>query len=741
MSDRKALDPGTVIDRRYTIVATEGHAGDCLHYRAEEFDSKAVRSIAEYFPDGIAMRTAEGAVAPASDAAAAPYEEGRRRFLSRAHGLARLAHPGLDSSGAPIEGHNTAYAIIDPVGGPTLATWARSLGRSPSQGELDALLAPVLDALAALHGAGLLHLAISPDAIVLRNGREPVLTRLWAGAMLPARVPHPADIDSGYAAPELLADQPSEIGTRTDIYGLAATIYALLTGTPPARSAPAEGGTWIPPAIPTTGPDYRPEFLQGVATSLAPDPSRRPPSAKALKNLLLDEAVTEEPSSICEKAAKTQTSATVAGDGLQASIAGANPAQRQPRMRVPWLMILLLGGGILAGLSYLGMRPTLPPPKVETTPAPQRPATAEANPASPRATEEPRPQDTTNSILRRIAEATDRNELLLIAEAAPAHRGDVEARLIALGYLRLVKRDSVIWLRPGRDESFSECDDCPEMIALPAATFLMGSPASEPGRQEDEDDTPGPGGNPVSVTIARPFAIGKYEVTRGQFAAFVKATGYRVDPGCYAREGRRQLRPELSWIAPGFEQDDRHPATCVNWRDATAYLRWLSATTGAGYRLLTEAEWEYAARGGSTARFGFGDKDVDICKYGNGADLTSREADPDWLAALCRDGFRFTAPVGSFMPNEFGLYDMHGNVWEWVEDCQSDSLRHLSRPEASGTAGANRGCASDTPRILRGGSWSDPPQRLRSAARIAGPPGVRDYIVGFRVARTLEPGP
>lgn len=299
----------------------------------------------------------------------------------------------------------------------------------------------------------------------------------------------------------------------------------------------------------------------------------------------------------------------------------------------------------------------------------------------------------------------------------------------------------MVWLRPGRDESFSECDDCPEMIALPVATFLMGSPASEPGRQEDEDDTPGPGGNPVSVAIARPFAIGKYEVTRGQFAAFVKATGYRVEPGCYAREGRRQLRPELSWTAPGFEQDDRHPAACVSWRDAVAYVRWLSATTAAGYRLLTEAEWEYAARGGSTGRFGFGDKDVDICKYGNGADLTSREADPDWLAALCRDGFRFTAPVGSFMPNEFGLYDMHGNVWEWVEDCQSESLRHLSRPEASGTAGANRWCASDTPRILRGGSWSDPPQRLRSAARIAGPPGVRDYIVGFRVARTLEPGP
>ena len=98
-----------------------------------------------------------------------------------------------------------------------------------------------------------------------------------------------------------------------------------------------------------------------------------------------------------------------------------------------------------------------------------------------------------------------------------------------------------------------------------------------------------------------------------------------------------------------------------------------------------------------------------------------------------------TVPIGSFPANGFGLHDMHGNVWEWVEDCQSDSLGHLSEPEASGGARVSHPCSSDTPRILRGGSWSDPPQRLRSAARIAGPPDARDYIVGFRVARTLEP--
>jgi formylglycine-generating enzyme required for sulfatase activity len=413
-----------------------------------------------------------------------------------------------------------------------------------------------------------------------------------------------------------------------------------------------------------------------------------------------------------------------------------NPSQQQPRTWLPWLAFWLIGGGIVVGLGYLVMGPMLLPPKVKATAhgTPSSSIPLQATPALERSA-----AGAEQTPLQRIAQTTDRDELLRMAEAEPFYRADVETRLAALGYHRLVKRGDVVWLRSGPDESFSECTDCPEMAVLPAATFLMGSPSSEPGRQDDEDDTPGPGGNPVSVTIARAFAIGKYEITRGQFAAFVKATGYRVDPGCYAREGSPQIRSELSWTAPGFEQDDRHPVTCVSWRDAVAYVRWLSATTGAAYRLLTEAEWEYAARGGSTARFGFGDTDVELCKYGNGADLTSREADPDWRAVLCRDGFRFTAPVGSFKSNAFGLYDMHGNVWEWVEDCQSDSLGHLSEPEASGGARVSHPCSSDTPRILRGGSWSDPPQRLRSAARIAGPPDARDYIVGFRVARTLEP--
>jgi formylglycine-generating enzyme required for sulfatase activity len=235
------------------------------------------------------------------------------------------------------------------------------------------------------------------------------------------------------------------------------------------------------------------------------------------------------------------------------------------------------------------------------------------------------------------------------------------------------------------------------------------------------------------VTIAGPFAVSRTEVTRGQFAAFIRETGHKIPDGCYAREGGRQLKTELSWQSPGFSQDDGHPVVCVSWEDANSYGEWLSRKTGNAYRLLSEPEFEYAARAGSATRFTFGDDERDLCGHGNSADQTAGAAFPTWSVAPCRDGYVFTAPVASFKPNKFGLYDMHGNVWEWIGDCQSESLAHLAQG-----APAARPCPADAPHILRGGSWSDPPERLRSAARIAGPPRDRDQIVGFRVARDLQ---
>src|SRR5262245_47284598 len=277
-------------------------------------------------------------------------------------------------------------------------------------------------------------------------------------------------------------------------------------------------------------------------------------------------------------------------------------------------------------------------------------------------------------------------------------------------------------LKPG--DSFRECSDCPEMVVVPPGSFMMGSPAGEPGRLVAE-------GPQRLVSIARPFAVGKFEVTRGEFASFAMQNDHSIDDKCHTVEGKGWLeRSGRSFRNPGFAQDDRHPVVCVSWEDASAFVAWLSKTTGKTYRLLTEAEWEYAARAGSSTRYHFGNSERELCTYGNVADETANPAlkYDDWMIASCRDGHVNTAPVGSYRPNAFGLFDMHGNVWELVQDCPG---KYIDAP----TDGSARqaGYCNSYNRIRRGGSWLF--HLSSSAFRGMGGPVSSD--VGFRVARTL----
>lgn len=257
-------------------------------------------------------------------------------------------------------------------------------------------------------------------------------------------------------------------------------------------------------------------------------------------------------------------------------------------------------------------------------------------------------------------------------------------------------------------EVFKDCDGCPEMVALPAGTFTMGSPENEEGRDGDE----GPQ-HEVRITA---FAIGKAEVTRGDYAAFVAAAKSPMqDKGCYSWLGNEwKLDPDRHWRSPGFPQTDRDPAVCVSWNDATAYIQWLSQKTGKAYRLPTESEWEYAARAGTKTRYSIGD--------------TITEKDANFGGRLGK-----TVAVGSYPANPWGLLDAHGNVSEWVEDCYHDSYRGAP---ADGRAWVEVSC---TLREVRGGSWYGIPRFLRSASRDRGQPGGRGNYLGFRVARTFTP--
>lgn len=262
----------------------------------------------------------------------------------------------------------------------------------------------------------------------------------------------------------------------------------------------------------------------------------------------------------------------------------------------------------------------------------------------------------------------------------------------------------------------------PEMVVIPEGSFVMGSPASQADRGSDE----GPRG---TVRLGS-LAVGRFEVTRGEYAAFIAATGYGGGDGCYVDNGSAwEMDEARSWREPGFAQSDDHPVACVSWEDAQAYVRWLSHETRQSYRLLTEAEWEYAARAGTTGRFSNELGEADLCTIANHAD---RSTSFSWKNATCSDGVgERTAPVGSFVANGFGLFDMHGNVHEWVEDCYQDSYSGGSR---DGSAALIRGCDR---RVVRGGSWYDPPGYQRSAARDGYSSTIQLNYLGFRLARTF----
>jgi formylglycine-generating enzyme required for sulfatase activity len=266
------------------------------------------------------------------------------------------------------------------------------------------------------------------------------------------------------------------------------------------------------------------------------------------------------------------------------------------------------------------------------------------------------------------------------------------------------------------------------MVVIPAGRFRMGSPASEVGRYDNE-------GPQHEVVVRSPFALGRYHVTVGEYRAFATATG-RGDGGqCATWNGTQwQYQTGLGWRNPGFSQTDRDPVVCVSWEDGQAYAQWLSGRTGRGYRLPTEAEWEYAARGGTTTRWWWGESEAGQCGAANGADQSAREAVPGtsgWVFAPCRDGFAYTSPVGRFAANRFGLSDMGGNAWQWVVDCYVAGYSGASADATVANFGGD--CAS---RALRGGSWNYGPQSSRSASRSWDGPWNRNASNGFRLARS-----
>ena len=300
-----------------------------------------------------------------------------------------------------------------------------------------------------------------------------------------------------------------------------------------------------------------------------------------------------------------------------------------------------------------------------------------------------------------------------------------------------VSRASSVSLAPGA--VFRDCPQCPDMVVVPAGQFVMGSTPAESAaaRVREADAAREWPAHPVS--IPKPFAVGRYEVTRGEYRTFATATGRAEGRGCITWDqsaGKWQSVAAASWREPGFPQGDDHPAVCLDLADATAFAQWLSGRTGQRYRLPTEAEWEDVARAGTATMQTWGEGYDPICSQANSSDLTRADVhggiDEDPTRFLrCRDGFVYTSPVGSFPPNPFGLSDVIGNVWEWVQDCYTETYQGAP---VDGSAWSWPDC---TRRVVRSGSWYGRVWFQRPAARSREEPAFRAATLGLRVVREL----
>lgn len=276
-----------------------------------------------------------------------------------------------------------------------------------------------------------------------------------------------------------------------------------------------------------------------------------------------------------------------------------------------------------------------------------------------------------------------------------------------------VSSNNALAADPAAGSTFRDCPACPEMVVVPAGEFVMGSTLAESGHTDEKPQH--------TVRFAQPFAVGKFEVTFDQWDACTAA-------------GRCPKAKD-----DGYGRD-KYPVINISWTDAKAYVEWLSEVAGKPYRLLSEAEFEYAARAGTQTPWFWGDAADSwgsrlACEYANTHDEAGKEAHPNyvWSHHQCNDGYGENAPTGKYKPNAFGLHDMIGNVREWIEDCQQHGYEGAP---TDGSVRAHSGTCEE--RMTRGGAWIDGPSSSRSAYRYSEPENLRNYKVGFRVARTLN---
>jgi formylglycine-generating enzyme required for sulfatase activity len=729
LDNREVLPPNLLLDGSYRIKRVVGSGGFGITYEAEDVKLGTVVAIKEYYPFAFGARTGAMGVRPKSSQHQSTFAWGRCNFLQEARTLARFEHPSIVRVTRVFESNSAAYMVMQFERGKSFEDWLKGLGRTPTQAELDRIVVPLLDALEMLHAANFVHRDIAPDNIIVRADGTPVLldfgaARRAVGEMSQAPI---GIVKAGYSPHEQYASDGSLQGPWSDLYALGGTLYRAVAGRAPVEATLRFDDDPMPRAADLGKGRFRTGFLLGIDSCLTVRQSKRPRSLAVVRPMLLAE---EPHHGFIQRVGVLK---------LAGKLVRRPSAASQCRVRLRpdarrWPTLIAGIAAILAG-AYCGYQYTNLQPMVRAIAAFQAmEQAAKGHAASATAARQRAAGDAARMDAQREGGEAGQAARRRVEPHADKQRRKAEAAVQAVLAVEGQRRAAIEAERARLSQkTFKDCDLCPDMVPVPGGKFLMGS-----SKEDVDSGAAADNEGPQRKVAIQELAVGRFEVTRDEFEAFARATGHNAGDTCWTLEfGEPKEREGRSFRNPGYAQLGMHPAVCVSWEDASAYVAWLSHITGRAYKLLSEAQWEYVARAGTSARYPWGKGEADLCAYGNGADQAASAAalpaNGDYLS--CNDGYVYTAPVGSFKANAFGVFDLIGNAWEWVEDCYAETLTATPR---DGQAWASRRCPF---RAVRGGSWSATPGMLRVTVRGKAPQSSRFDDVGFRVARVLAISP